>query len=73
MVRGVKPTPFDVCGWYISPTQPTCGKPPVAKVRVRGKGTDVMVPLCAQHKQQHDVTFADARTEREEKRRGGRG
>jgi len=52
----------DICGWFLPGAEDTCDERAVARVRVRSKGVDAVVALCAKHKQQHDVTFADART-----------
>lgn len=50
------------CSWYISETEPECGKPAVAKVRVKGKVTQATIDVCAKHKAEHDDNFAKLRT-----------
>lgn len=52
------------CSWYVSKDQPECGDPGVAKIHVKGKVGDVSATVCARHKAQHDLAFAEARTAR---------
>lgn len=56
------------CQWLLPPTEEdtrirsTCDKPAVAEVTVKTKITQAKVSLCAEHKRQHNVQFAQART-----------
>ncbi|HWI70261.1 MAG TPA: hypothetical protein VNS88_18160 [Nitrospiraceae bacterium] len=50
------------CKWFVSEAQPECGKPAVAKVRVKGRVTQATVDVCSQHKAEHDESFAKLRT-----------
>ncbi len=49
------------CAWYISIEKPECGDPAVATVKVNGKTTQATVPLCEDHKAEHDNRFAALR------------
>lgn len=53
--------PTETCKWYVSFDKPECGDKAVAKVKVRNRAGQMVVPLCAKHKAQHDETFARAR------------
>lgn len=50
------------CKWYVSDEIPECGRPAVAKVRVKGRVTRATVDVCEQHKAEHDESFAKLRT-----------
>ena len=55
------------CQWLVDPgdriDNPTvCGKPATNEVTVKTKITHAKVSLCAEHKRQHNVQFAQART-----------
>lgn len=60
--------PAETCKKYVSVAEPECGEPAVAKVKVRTRTGQVLVPLCPRHKAEHDETFARIRTERGGKR-----
>jgi hypothetical protein len=50
-------TPLGECKFYISPEEPECGAPAVAKVRVRNRAITATVDLCEHHKAVHDEIF----------------
>lgn len=52
----------DTCRWLEDDNE--CGKPAIAKVTVKGRVTRASVPVCKQHKAEHDLAFAKARTGR---------
>lgn len=53
--------PVETCKWYVSIDEPECGKPAPYAVLVRGKVTKATVPLCNEHKAEHDRNFAAIR------------
>ena len=59
------------CQWITdttNPEKPVCGLTATTEVTVKTKITVAKVWLCPKHKREHDVSFAQARTERKKEK-----